>query len=142
MSPDNIKIEGLDELMKAFAALGEEALPYLKEGADQAGSLVLDKTISMAPEDTGNLKKKLKLGKAKKSSKYPYRVFSKVTFTQGASYAVPVELGHKLVINGNTVGTIKERPFMRPAADACRSQSDDIMIGAMNKALEQMGGKK
>lgn len=138
----NIEIEGLDELMKAFKDLPEESLIYLKDAANTAGEVVLSKSKEKAPVDTRNLQSKLKLGKAKKSSKYPYRVFSKVTFGKGAAYAVPLELGHKLVTDGKTWGEVKERPFLRPAADESRDGVANILAEAMQKALEQMGGLK
>jgi hypothetical protein len=139
----DIHIEGLDELCKAFVDLGEEALPILLEVSNEAGNVVLEKARELAPEKSGNLKKKLKLGKGKISKKYPYRVFSKVSFTKGAAYGVPVELGHRLVYMGReTDKQVPPRPFLRPAADACRTQVQDMLINAMNKALEQMGGEK
>lgn len=135
-------IKGLDELIKAFKDLGEDALPYLKDAANEAGDHVLSKTKEKVPVDTGNLEIKLKLTKARKSNKYPYRVFSKVSFSKGAAYAVPLELGHKLVKNGNVVGAIKEKPFLRPAADESKDEVISSIAKGMNKALEQMGGLK
>ena len=141
-SKSQTTVEGLDELIKAFMDLGEEALPHLKKASDEAGQSVLNKAKQKAPVDTRNLQTKLKLAKARKSSKYPYRVFSKVTFGKGAAYAVPVELGHKLVMHGKTVGAVKERPFLRPAADESKAEVVSAIADGINKALEQMGGKK
>ena len=141
-SKSQTTVEGLDELIKAFMDLGEESIPYLKDASNEAGQLVLNRTKQKVPVKTGNLRNKLKLGKSKKSSKYPYRVFSKVTVGKGAEYYVPLELGHKLVINGETVGAIEGRPFLRPAADESKEDVVRIVAGAMNKALEQMGGRK
>jgi HK97 gp10 family phage protein len=135
-------VEGLDELIDAFMNLGNEAIPFLKTGADQASQVVLAKTKQKAPVDTGNLRDKLKVGKVKSSAKYPYKVFGKITTAKGASYMVPVELGHKLIINGKTVGAVKEQPFLRSAADESKDGVAKIMADAMSKALEQMGGKK
>lgn len=141
-SKSQTTIEGLDELIKAFNELGEDALPYLKDAANDAGSSVLDRARENVPVLSGQLKSKLKLGKARISSKYPYRVFSKVTFTKDVAYAVPLELGHKLVKNGAVVGGVSERPFMRPAADESEGAAIRTLSEGMNKALEKMGGRK
>ena len=136
-------IVGLDELIKAFMDLGEDALPFLYDAANKAGEIVLEKARSKVPVRTGNLKGKLKLGKAKKSSKYPYRVFSKVTTEKGAAYMVPLELGHRLVYFGNpTDVTVEPRPFLRPAADESVDAVISEIAQGMNNALEQIGGKK
>lgn len=135
-------VEGLDELIAAFMKLPEDALKYMKDASNEAGAVVLGATKQRVPERTGKLKGALKLGKARKSGKYPYRVFSKVTFPSSAAYAAPLELGHKIVVNGKVVGAVTERPFMRPAADESAGAVEKIMIDAMTKALEQMGGMK
>ena len=137
----SIKIEGLDELMKAFAAIGDEAMVYLKEASDEAGAAVLAKAQAKVPERTGKLKSKLKLTKSK-AKKGSYKIFSKVGFSKGVMYGVPLELGHKLVIHGNTVGTVKEKPYLRSAADESKGEVVSIITGAMNKALDKMGGLK
>lgn len=139
-SKNQTTVEGLDELISAFQKLGEEAMPYVMQGSNEAGGEVLRKAVSKVPVDTGNLKRKLKVIKAKKSAKYPYRVFSSVTFSQGAAYAVPLELGHKLVIDGKKVGVVKERPFLRPAADESKEDVVKAIAASMNKALGEMGG--
>jgi len=141
-SKNQTTIDGLDELIDAFMKLPEESLVFLKNASNSAGDIVLNKSKQKAPVDTRNLQNSLKLVKAKKSSKYPYRVFSKVTLGKGSAYAVPVELGHKLVKNGNVVGAVNEKPFLRPAADESKNEVLSIVADAMNKALEQMGGRK
>ena len=55
---------------------------------------------------------------------------------------MPLELGHKLVKNGQVVGDVNEHPFLRPAADESKDDVVNAIADAMNKALEQMGGKK
>lgn len=141
-SKNQTTVEGLDELISAFQKLGEQAMPYVIQGSNEAGSEVLSKAVSKVPVDTGNLKRKLKVIKAKKSAKTPYKVFSKVTFSKGAAYAVPLELGHNLVINGKKVGVVKERPFLRPAADESKEEVVKAIAASMNKALGEMGGMR
>lgn len=135
-------IEGLDELLKDFERIGDDALPYLKTAADAAGALVLERTRAEAPARTGNLKRNLKLTKAKKSAKYKYNVFSTVSFKSEGYYGVFVELGHKVVRDKKTVGVVTEKPFMRPAADKSRDDVFLIIQNALNKALDELGGRK
>ncbi|SMC39410.1 hypothetical protein [Papillibacter cinnamivorans] len=138
----DIEIDGLDELIQACAQLPEDAMSYLKDGANAAGAIVLQKAKDKVPVLTGITKVKLKLTKAKKSSKTPYKIFSKVSAGKGAAAMGPLELGHNLVIHGHTVGAVKERPFLRPAADESKEEVADLMVKAMNRALESMGGVK
>lgn len=135
-------VEGLDELIKAFNDLGDEALPYLMEGATEGGGVVLSKVKSKVPIDSGELKKNLKLTKAKAGKKNKYNVFSKVTFTPKVKYGIYVELGHKIVLNGNVVGTAKSQPFLRPGADESKDAVVDAIARALNKAIDKMGGLK
>ena len=135
-------IEGLDELIEAFTAVGEKAKPVIRKAVDVASIEVLAKVKSKAPVLTGTLKANLKMGKATVSKKYPFRVNGKVTFSSKGSHAVPVELGHRIVINGKQVGTVKEKPFMRPAADESEPYVIKTIVDAMNKALDEFGGVK
>lgn len=135
-------VEGLDDLIKAFMSLPEEAVVFVKEASNSAGLGVLEKARSKAPIDKGLLKKNLKLKKAGKSKKNPYKISSSVSYSVAASHATRVELGHKLVRNGNVIGTVKEQPFMRPAADESKEDVLSAIAGAMNKALSEMGGLK
>jgi len=135
-------IKGLDELIDAFMDLPIEAMDYLKIASDEAGAIVLVKAKQKVPVKTGNLKSKLKLTKAKRSDKRPYFIASRISTSKGASYLVPLELGHKLVRNGKTIGTVKERPFLRPAADESKEEVAAIMTAALNKAIDKMGGLK
>ena len=137
-----IIIEGLDELIRDFTKLGDNALIYLHDSAAEATGHVLNKAREKVPVRTGVLKKSLTARKVKKSKKYPYRVFGSVTFKPKGYYGVFVELGHKLKIQGNTVGTVKEKPFLRPAADESRSEVGRIIAKGLNKALEKFGGAK
>ena len=143
MAIKSASIEGLDELIEAFMKLPEDAMKYVKAGSDKAGNVVLAKAQAKVPIKTRNLKGKLKLGKAKKSDKYPYRVFSKVTAAKGAAYMTPLELGHHLVFMGHDTDTdIAPRPFLRPAADESKDEVVSIITESLNKALDEMGGNK
>jgi len=136
------EIDGLDELIRDFTKLGDNALPYLYDSATEATNYVLNKAREKVPVRTGVLKKSLTARKVKKSKKYPYRVFGSVTFKPKGYYGVFVELGHNLKIKGNTVGTVKAKPFLRPAADESKAEVTRIIAKGLNKALEQLGGAK
>lgn len=142
MSLSKVEIDGLDELIKAFAGLGENAIYKLGEPSTQAAQVVLNKAKPKIHDVTGELNKNLKVTKPGKQKSGSYKVFAKVGFGKGAMHGVPLELGHKLVIHGNQVGAVKERPFLRPAADESKEAVANILTDAMNEILDQMGGKK
>jgi hypothetical protein len=141
MSIKSGSIEGLDELIEACAKIGDEVIPHIEAAAISAGEKVLHKTKVYAEKyyRTGDLFHSLKLAKPSKNSKTKYTIFSKVTFDKGGAHGVPLELGHRLIVNGKQVGTVKERPFMRPAADESKNDVVDIIAAALNKALEEWG---
>lgn len=138
---DSFEIEGLNELIKKCGEISEQALPYIEQASIKAGDIVLRKTKSYALKyhKTGNLQKSLKLGKPTKANKAKYNIFSKVYLGKGGAHGVPLELGHKIVVKRKVVGTVKEHPFMRPAADESKTEVVDIVVNAMNKALEEFG---
>lgn len=138
-------VEGLDELMKAFSKLGDDALPYITDASVESADIILAraKTSAAFSDRTGALRKSLKRSKPTKRSKYKHLIFSKVWFGKGGAHGVPVELGHKLVYFGHdTATTVKERPFLRPAADESKDEVIKEIAGAMNTALDRMGGLK
>ena len=61
-----IKIEGLDELIKDFTKLGDNALIYLHDSAAEATGYVLNKAQQKVPVSTGVLKKELDRTQGKK----------------------------------------------------------------------------
>lgn len=136
----DVKIEGMDELIKAFSALGEEAYEALKPFATEAAEVVLVKTRSKIKNRTGTLSRSLKIVKpgAKKSKSGV--IFAKVTFGKEAAYGVPLELGHRLVFFGKkTLRDVPEKPFMRPAADESKEEVANIITAGMNEILEKWG---
>lgn len=140
-------IEGLDELIEAFVQLPEECVMYIEEASVEPAKKILIKARENVSKynkysDTGALKKSLKVSKPSKRRKYKYQVFSKVYFGKGGAHGVPLELGHRLIINEKDVGAVKEHPFLRPAADESKDDVINAMVTAMNKALEEMGGLK
>jgi len=136
-----IKIEGLDELMKQVQGLGDKAMPYLQDGANRAGELILNRTRSRAPVLTGKLRDNLQLKPAKIDAKYRYKTMATVWFSDDTQYGIYVELGHRVMRGGKQVGKAGERPFLRPAADESKKEAIEIMRDAMNKALKEHGGE-
>lgn len=143
MARTNFEIIGLNELIKAFAALGDDAMPYLVDATNAAGEIILQRTKEKAPVGTGALRDSLKLKRATlKPGKYV--VTGQITFDKDVAYGVPVELGHGVrnKKGGPLLGAAKAHPFMRPAADESKQEVIDLITNAMNKALENMGGLK
>jgi HK97 gp10 family phage protein len=141
------EIEGLDKLIEDLLKFGDKAMPYLKAAAEEADQVVYNRVkanVKKFKNPTGQIEKSIKIRKAKISKKNPYLVTGDVhidkgaTTPEGAWYASQVELGHNLKRNGNWVGAVKERPFLRPAADASKEQVGDILVNAMNKAFEEL----
>ena len=138
-------IEGLDELMKAFAAIGDDAIRKIGPASIDGANIVLNKAKAnlIAHNKTGTLAKSLKVGKPSKRSKNKYKLFATVKFSPKAMHGVPLELGHKLVFFGHETNTeVKAYPFMRPAADESKDEVVSAITDAMNKALQEIGGMR
>ena len=135
------KVEGLNELIKAFAALGDEAISEIIP-VSIAGAEIVQRRAKSNVNSTGKLDKAIKVSKPTKSSIRKYTIYSRVRIAKSGAYGIPLELGHKLVRNGNTVGTVRERPFLRPAADESKGEVLGLITGAMNITIQKMGGKR
>lgn len=137
-------IEGLDELIEAFNLLSDEALLYVEEASIKSAEVIKAKAIANLAEHnkTGNLSRNLKVTKPSIKRKTKHVVFARVWFSAKGFYGVHLELGHRLVRNKKLIGTVREYPFLRPAADSCKDLVADNIAEAMNKALDQMGGVK
>ncbi len=128
------KLEGFDELKKAFDSLGSDALAVMQTRANNAGKIVLDKTISKAK---GNLKNGYELRKAALSKT---TIYSQVIIKKGYAYAVPYELGHDLTAWGHkTDKYIKGRPTMRTAADESEDEVDQEFLAGLDEILQRFG---
>lgn len=137
----DFEVEGLEELIKAFADLGTDAIYRLADPSVEAAELVLERARGKIREDTGQLKAALKVTKpGKPRNKKAYRIFAKVGFGKQAMYGVPLELGHRLWFFGKkTYKHVNERPFLRPAADESKEEVANIMAAGMNKILDEWG---
>lgn len=142
MSEPDVKIEGLEELIKAFSALGEDAFEQLKPYSTQAAEIVLNKARSKIHDRTGNLSRSLKITKASKKNTASGLIVAKVGFGKSGAYGVPLELGHRLVFFGKkTNRDVEAKPFLRPAADESKEEVTGIMTNGMNKILGEWGEK-
>ena len=136
-------VVGLDKLIKDFKKLPEEAIVHLEKASIDSGAKILTDAKAAVPIETGELRNALKLRKPGAKRKKKAVIISQVTFPKSVAYAVPLELGHKLVMFGKTTNIkVKERPFLRPAADANKQYAIDRTIDGINKALTQFGNKK
>jgi HK97 gp10 family phage protein len=149
MAINSFEIEGLNELIKALEGFTDQAMPYVKDASNEGGAVVLEKAKELVPTDTKNLKEHLVLRKVSTINPNKPIAFSRVTAKKGAAYYIPLELGHNLVSRtrkilgqGATIGFVKARPFLRPAADISKNKVVDITVNALNKALDNIGGLK
>ena len=131
-------MQGLDALLKDLNNVPEAAVKEIENGLDRAADLVLSLMKSAVSVDTGKLQKSLKKRKPKKSRKNSDYVYSSVAL--GKAHGVPLELGHRLISHGKTVGIVKEHPFMRPAFDQSIDQVEGILADSFNKVIDMLGG--
>ena len=136
----SVEVEGLDALLRALGRFTGSAMPALSDASHTAAGVVLVRAQMLVPVKTGNLLVQLK------RERHPLKrndtsTFSAVVIGKGAAYGVPVELGHRLVRRRRKIGTVKARPFLRPAADESRALVEDLLIDAMNRELDRLGGR-
>lgn len=133
----NVKVEGLDVLVKQITDLPDKAMPILDEATDSATRVVHYLINAETPEDTGELATTIKKYKARRGKNNKYRTTGAVEVGgQGAH----VELGHDIIRNGSTIGTVEQKPFMRPAADRSKKDVKNYIQDAMNDVLKKYGG--
>jgi len=143
-------VEGLDALMKAFEKLGADAIKGVEDASTESAEIIKTRAVALAPGPTGrksgkwahapgNLKNKIKAKAPAKGRKNKLKVTASVSFSPGAAYGVPVELGHKVVRNGRVVGEAAPHPFLRPAADENRGTVEKNVADAINESLEDWG---
>ena len=143
MAINSASVEGLDELIDAFTSLPDDALAYVRDGSNSAAQVVCNRAKQLVPIKTGDTQKLLYVRKATARKNAKYKVLSTVAAKKGAAAIGPLELGHKLVFFGkHTDRYIEARPFLRPAADENKENVVSAIADSMNKALEQIGGKK
>lgn len=134
----DLKIEGLDDLVRDFAKLGEGAIEKLREPSIEAAERVRYRAWWNINHKSGELGKGLKVVKPSKPKNN--KIYARVSFGKNVAYGVPLELGHRLWFMGRkTNKDVPEKPFLRPAADESKEEVADIMARAMNKVLDEWG---
>jgi hypothetical protein len=137
---NDFSIEGMDELLKAFAKLPAEAMQNLIPAVDNGGVVLMFNTKKHLPD--GPLKRSLYIKKGKNADGVYTNVLT--WHDDVRAYAAPYELGHKIrrVKKGPILGEVDEHPYLRPGADESEQPIKNGIIEAMNKTTNEMGGKK
>lgn len=139
-----VNIEGLDELSKAFSDLGEDALFKLRDDTIRAAEIVQRRAREIVGNDTDISKKIIVKKPGKQGKKKRYRMVAAVALKggkDGGQYGVPLELGHRLYFMGHKTNVhIKERPFLRPAADQSKDEVLEIIANGMNRIIKEAQG--
>lgn len=118
-------IEGMDEVLKLVAELGDAASVALDKAAKAGSEIVLSAAKEKVPVDTGELRESLIL---KKSRVKNPRIRSQyyVTKKSKAAHFAPVELG---------TSKMKAQPFLRPAIDENKRSIAKTVNDEMLKAI-------
>lgn len=136
----DVKLEGLDDLIKEFSKLGENANEALRPSTIKGAELVLGRARGNIRDRTGTLSKSLKVVKPGLKKAKSGVIFAKVTYGKDAYYAKFVELGHRLTYFGKkTIRNVPQKPFLRPAADESKEEVASIIASGMNKILDEWG---
>lgn len=140
----SFSIEGLDELIQAFAQLPDDAIHKLSAPSVDAAEKVAERAKSKVRNRTGDLANAITVKKpGKPKNKKAYQIFAKVSFKKEGMHGVPLELGHRLWYFGKpTYSNVPEKPFMRPAADESKEEVAGIMAEAMRSTIDEMGGMR
>ncbi|SCZ80389.1 hypothetical protein [Acidaminobacter hydrogenoformans] len=144
------KIEGINDVLRGFDEVGTAAFDEIEKTTVSLAGRVMTAAKAKVPGPTGrktgkwahpagNLEEKIRMKKPTEKQKAKAQVFSTVGFGAGAAYGVPVELGHKLFVHGQSKGQVKPAPaptgFLRPAADMYKSTAADEIEKAINDAI-------
>lgn len=118
-------IEGMDEVIKLVAELGDAAAEALDKASKAGADMVISDAKRRVPVDTGKLRdslvlKKSRVKKVKVKSEYY------VTKKSGAEHFAPVELG---------TSKMKAQPFLRPAIDENKNSIAKKVNEEMLKAI-------
>ena len=95
-----LKVEGLNELKKAFEKMPDELMNELESAVNDAGEVVKRNVEKHAP---GNLKNGIEMKKATKKGGY---ISGQLKLKRGFAYGVPVELGHRLFAWGRRTSNL------------------------------------
>lgn len=93
MSKTTFSIDGLDELIQAFAQLPDDAIHKLSAPSVDAAEKVAERAKSKVRNRTGDLANAITVKKpGKPKNKKAYQIFAKVSFKKEGMHGVPLEV--------------------------------------------------
>ena len=124
----NVKVDGLEELVKVFEKMPEVAQEALDSASKEAANVVLQSAKRNCPVKSGKLRDSLdiKAEKTSKPTKRSYQVYSKGVSQGGVRYAFAVEAG---------TSKAPAKPFLRPALD---ENKENIKKTISEKIIEEI----
>lgn len=165
MTATNTEIKGLADLDKILKSLPAQIEANVVRGAIRAGQKVIaDAIVAAAPEDSGDLKRSVRIRFARKSRKFGWLRAHLIVGDKKAWYAHLLEFGTgsfytgsgkskraaykikpkkkdgSLFFNGSGVKSvthpgIRPRPFVRPAFDRNQQAALDAFADYMRKRI-------
>lgn len=132
-----MRLEGIAQAKKAFAARLKEATRAVAIGVRDGSNLVRDaaRQTSTFEDQSGRLRKSIN---TRKERTRPGVSFYKVgpDRRKGGFHGHLVEKGHKLVAHGRTLGRVAGRPFMQSAFQLRKSDAEQRVRDAIRRAMK------
>lgn len=137
-------VTGIPELDAKLRSLEPKlAKKIYRRSVRKAAKPVLDTARSLAPVESGDLKRSLKIRAMKRSRRNKHIVGVQVVtgkewFKGDQFYAAFIEFGapgHKFFGKGDA--PLEPKPFMRPAHDANGSKVAEVFVSSMRQDLEE-----
>lgn len=118
-----VSVEGAESLAKDLKSMEDAVSSVLMAGAEAGGQIALEDARRNCPEDTGALKKSLRLEKDKATAT---KATVKVDYDKSLKYGTHVELGAR----GRPAN-----PFLRNAVDRNINQINEEIVREIAKAV-------
>ena len=136
----NVKLEGMDELLKTLKQIGKVSQTGVNKAASKAASFVVAEARKNAPRKSGTLKKSIKK-RVEKGRVQGRKIYHVGFYGEGirkisksgkvAFYPVSQEYGW-VTASGKKIQT---KPFLRPAIDKNRTHLNKLMMKVMYDEL-------
>lgn len=122
-----LKVDGVDDIVKALAKADEDLQKELHNLVAEAAEIVFRRADANVPIKSGAARRSLKIEVGKNK--------------QGVFYANVVIGGEPFYITFYELGTSRQppRPIMRPALDKSKREIRKHLIDGLTKALEKQG---
>lgn len=156
----SVKIEGLKELDEALGEFSKATSGnILKRAVSTAGAMIAEEAIAIAPKDRGNLKKEIKVGKAKiitpgkaafaqamreggtrAEAAAAARAANRAAGGTGRSAVTqvgPTKKAGQGILQEFGTAHHKAQPFMRPTWDRHRVRAAEVMKDALAEEIEK-----